>query len=259
MAEQVSPSARRIEALTRHLSVTPLAVSTKSKVMAELAQERARASFPVRKMIHFVDGGEKKTKFREEMMTYLESYPELRTTPGDYDLTLAQRREQTLNKVRRLYQLFVENGANIDKRNIMAELAGVYDLGVWVRNGVHFGLFVGAIMSQSDMEQQDEWMGSALTLEIFGSFAMTELGHGSYTRGFETTATYDHATDEFIIHTPTDTATKWWIGYEPAPSLVSSYSCAVSLSPLFSNYLTALLSETALRVKLLPIRFALPS
>ncbi|KAF1334169.1 Acyl-coa dehydrogenase/oxidase, partial [Globisporangium splendens] len=212
MTEQVSASARRIEALTRHLSVTPLAVSTKAKVMAELAQERARASFPVRQMIHYVDGGVVKTKFREEMMQYLESYPELRTAPGDYDLPLAQRREQTLNKVRRLYQLFVENGTNIDKRNIMAELAGVYDLGVWVRNGVHFGLFVGAIMSQGDKEQQDEWMAPALMLEIFGSFAMTELGHGSHTRGFETTATFDHATDEFIIHTPTDTATKWWIG-----------------------------------------------
>ncbi len=28
----------------------------------------------------------------------------------------------------------------------------------------------------------------------------------------ETTATYDLASEEFIIHTPTLTATKWWIG-----------------------------------------------
>lgn len=212
MAEHTSSSARRIKALTRHLAVTPLAVSTKQKVMAELAQERARASFPLRKMINFVDGSELKTAFREEMMEYLERYPELHTRPGDYDLTLPQRRVQTLDKVRRFYQLFINYGADMDKRNIMSEMAGVYDLGVWVRNGVHFGLFVGAIMSQADKEQQDEWMAAALMLEIFGSFSMTELGHGSYTRGFETTATFDHATDEFVIHTPTDTATKWWIG-----------------------------------------------
>ena len=30
--------------------------------------------------------------------------------------------------------------------------------------------------------------------------------------GIETTATFDSATDEFIIHTPSNTATKWWPG-----------------------------------------------
>jgi len=49
--------------------------------------------------------------------------------------------------------------------------------------------------------------------------------------GLETTATFDPATDEFIIHTPTLTATKWWIGgaahsathaYAGPPALVGS-------------------------------------
>jgi acyl-CoA oxidase len=47
---------------------------------------------------------------------------------------------------------------------------------------------------------------------MVGCFAMTELGHGSNVPGLETTATFDEASDEFIIHTPTVTATKWWIG-----------------------------------------------
>jgi acyl-CoA oxidase len=38
------------------------------------------------------------------------------------------------------------------------------------------------------------------------------LGHGSYIQGFETTATFDKDRDEFTIHTPTETAIKWWIG-----------------------------------------------
>lgn len=36
--------------------------------------------------------------------------------------------------------------------------------------------------------------------------------HGSNVAGIETIATFDHDSDEFIIHTPTLTATKWWIG-----------------------------------------------
>lgn len=47
---------------------------------------------------------------------------------------------------------------------------------------------------------------------LIGCFAMTELGHGSNVSGLETTATFDEASDQFVIHTPTLTATKWWIG-----------------------------------------------
>jgi acyl-CoA oxidase len=39
-----------------------------------------------------------------------------------------------------------------------------------------------------------------------------QIGHGSNVRGLETTATYDPATKEFIIHSPTITASKFWIG-----------------------------------------------
>lgn len=41
---------------------------------------------------------------------------------------------------------------------------------------------------------------------------MTELAHGSNVAGLLTTATLDLNTDEFVIHTPDLSATKWWIG-----------------------------------------------
>ncbi|MCD7462391.1 acyl-coenzyme A oxidase [Datura stramonium] len=46
----------------------------------------------------------------------------------------------------------------------------------------------------------------------FGCYAQTELGHGSNVRGLETTATFDPQTDEFVIHSPTLTSSKWWPG-----------------------------------------------
>ncbi len=45
-----------------------------------------------------------------------------------------------------------------------------------------------------------------------GGFAMTEMGHGSNVREIETTATFEKTTQEFILHTPTLSATKFWIG-----------------------------------------------
>ncbi len=38
------------------------------------------------------------------------------------------------------------------------------------------------------------------------------MGHGSNVAGVETTATYDKTTDEFVIHTPSIKATKYWPG-----------------------------------------------
>ena len=35
---------------------------------------------------------------------------------------------------------------------------------------------------------------------------------GTFVRGLETTATYDPKTEEFILHSPTLTSTKWWPG-----------------------------------------------
>ena len=49
-------------------------------------------------------------------------------------------------------------------------------------------------------------------MRILGCYAQTELGHGSDVAGLETTATFDREADEFVIHTPSRTATKWWPG-----------------------------------------------
>lgn len=49
-------------------------------------------------------------------------------------------------------------------------------------------------------------------MRIMGAYAQTELGHGSDVAGLQTTATFDETADEFIIHTPSIMATKFWPG-----------------------------------------------
>ena len=43
-------------------------------------------------------------------------------------------------------------------------------------------------------------------------YLQTELGHGTNVARLETTATYLPETEEFDLHSPTLTSTKWWIG-----------------------------------------------
>ena len=73
-------------------------------------------------------------------------------------------------------------------------------------------MFGVAVDYLSNEEQHAYWMPKIKNMDILGCYAQTEIGHGSYVQGLETTATFDIDTDEFVIHTPNQTATKWWPG-----------------------------------------------
>ena len=78
--------------------------------------------------------------------------------------------------------------------------------------GVHFAMLVTALRSQATDEQFAKWGKRAEQLQICGTYAQTELGHGTFLRGLETRADYDSSTQEFVLNTPTLTSYKWWPG-----------------------------------------------
>jgi len=73
-------------------------------------------------------------------------------------------------------------------------------------------MWVPALLGQADDEQQAKWMPPSQSLAIIGTYAQTELGHGTFVRGLETTATFDPSSQQFVIHSPTLSSTKWWPG-----------------------------------------------
>lgn len=77
---------------------------------------------------------------------------------------------------------------------------------------MHFLMFLPAIMGQATPEQQEKWLARAWNFEIIGTYSQTELGHGTFIRGLETTATYDEGSQEFVLDSPTLTSYKWWPG-----------------------------------------------
>ena len=77
---------------------------------------------------------------------------------------------------------------------------------------MHSTMFQTSIETFCNEEQLKKWLPLCRNLDIIGCYAQTEMGHGSDVSSLETTATFDAATDEFVLHTPNLTATKWWPG-----------------------------------------------
>jgi acyl-CoA oxidase len=92
------------------------------------------------------------------------------------------------------------------------EMLGHVDLNLMVKAGVQWGLFGGALQALGTERHHRRYLGPTMSLELPGCFAMTETGHGSDVQSLRTTATYDPAVGEFVVHTPDDAARKDYIG-----------------------------------------------
>jgi acyl-CoA oxidase len=99
-------------------------------------------------------------------------------------------------------------GASITAFDMLA----MGDLSLLVKVGVQFGLFGGAVLHLGTERHHREYLADIGAGRLLGCFAMTEHGHGSDVAELRTTATFDPATDEFVIHTPEDDARKEYIG-----------------------------------------------
>ena len=92
------------------------------------------------------------------------------------------------------------------------EMLAMSDLSLMVKAGVLWGLFGGAVENLGTEWHHEAYIRPLITLDLLGCFAMTETGHGSDVQNLETTATYDPGTEEFVIHSPTPSSRKDYIG-----------------------------------------------
>jgi acyl-CoA oxidase len=92
------------------------------------------------------------------------------------------------------------------------EMLSLGDLSLTVKVGVQWGLFGGAVQALGTKQHHDRYLPSIMDFSLAGCFAMTETGHGSDVQGLRTTAVYDPAAQEFVVHTPDEAAQKDYIG-----------------------------------------------
>lgn len=174
----------------------------------DLRRERASASFNPELLTHVLDGSPENTRRRREIENLILNDPDFQHEDLNF-LTRSRRYEVAVKKSASMVHKIREFGLS-DPEEI-----------TWFKNSVHrgpspldlhLGMFLPTLLHQATAEQQERFFMPAWNLEIIGTYAQTEMGHGTHLRGLETTATYDPETQEFILNSPTVTSIKWWPG-----------------------------------------------
>ena len=101
---------------------------------------------------------------------------------------------------------------NVPKFMAAFETLTFHDISLVIKLGVQFGLFAGSIQQLGSEYHHQKYLPDAAAAKLMGCFAMTEIGHGSNVKDLETTAVYDGGSDCFILHSPTYSAGKNFIG-----------------------------------------------
>ncbi|XP_030062522.1 peroxisomal acyl-coenzyme A oxidase 2 [Microcaecilia unicolor] len=181
--------------------------SINKDINPDLASERKFPPFNVEKLTNLLDGGIENTRVRRRVEAAIHSDPVF-SRENQYFLSSSERYERGIQKSIHLKKKMVQLGWMKDGPEIQwlnRVLAG--DIGF----NVH-AVFVNCILELGTDEQIAKWIPLAQNYNIIGTYAQTELGHGTYLRGLETTATFDMSTQEFVINTPKVSAMKWWPG-----------------------------------------------
>ncbi|MEQ8904117.1 acyl-CoA dehydrogenase [Ekhidna sp.] len=213
--ENLKSSLKEIEAMMGIVS-DESAFNLRAKERKTITQQlESKRSFDVQKMTQVLDGDNKaiidkvKKVLADPQFNYL-----------DTD-NLSEYREQVF----KWCQLLADQGfgsmafpkefggeGDMKKYFAIMETLSYHDLSTVIKFGVQFGLWGMSVFFLGTEKHHKKYIKDIGSLKLPGCFAMTETGHGSNVKGVETTATYQHSSKSFVIHTPHNRAGKEYIG-----------------------------------------------
>ncbi|KAK3722780.1 hypothetical protein LTR37_002352 [Vermiconidia calcicola] len=170
-----------------------------------LTQERNASNVDVDKLSTFLftkEGLERKRR----ILKILQS-EKVFDKSQNYFAGRVDRFETALARAKKTRQLHIKHNWSMDDRadaNALISEPGPY--------GLHESMFLITLRDQGTAEQHEKFLKPASDYKYIGCYAQTELGHGSNVRGLETTATWNPEDKTFTMHSPSLTASKWWIG-----------------------------------------------
>ncbi|XP_063914468.1 peroxisomal acyl-coenzyme A oxidase 3-like [Zophobas morio] len=173
---------------------------------------RKRASFDWKKLKTFIET-EEVVKFQNDLLKVLQANPVFHDDHTHQ--TLDEQRHKTLQRAFSIADVDLSSIStsklNLSQRQLetlrtMAQLSPES-----CAKRIAGELFTNALAIQGT-EKHRKFIHDIETRKIHGCLCMTEIGHGSYTNGMRTTATYDKDKREFVLDTPDFQAAKCWAG-----------------------------------------------
>ncbi|XP_033640551.1 peroxisomal acyl-coenzyme A oxidase 1-like isoform X1 [Asterias rubens] len=198
-----------------------------SKINPDIQKERDTATFNTLELTYVLDGGREITERRRYVESLAFNDPDFNCK----DVAFMTREEAYTNSIR-IAILCIKKLKALDIHDIKEQM--------WYRSAsargnipsmlLHESMFMHSVFTQTSEAQMVQWTSAAQEHTILGTYAQTEMGHGTFLRGLETTATYDPTTEEFVLHSPTLTSMKWWPG-----NLGKSVTHAVVAAQLYTK------------------------
>lgn len=153
-------------------------------------------------------------RFKKTVFSALES-DALFARPSGRELSTEKYQELNFLRCKRVFEFDFLRVDDVLRSPLtllaLLDCLGMYDWSLATKIFLHTFVFGSAIYN-SGSERHLKYIPKIFNMEIFGCFALTELSHGSDTKAMRTTAHYDPATEEFIIHSPDFEAAKFWVG-----------------------------------------------
>ena len=185
--------------------------------MEELSAARRAASASSATLAEFLYGGAAKVARRRAVTAMIEADPAFDRRDRPF-LNHTQRYLRSISKCAAFHLKcealgLLDDSSSSSNGDKADELRWAYEaVDEILPTDVHMAMFIPALEHQTSPAQKREWLPLAKHFKILGAYVQTELGHGSNVRALETTASFDAAADEFVVHSPTLSSTKWWPG-----------------------------------------------
>lgn len=125
-------------------------------------------------------------------------------------LSLVERAELGYQRLRAINDAITsaeELAADPERLIALHEWAGFVDGILASQANIHYNLFIGSILDLDHERTVD--LAPFAALEEYGTILITEVGFGNNAADLETTATYQHETGTFDLHTPGPRARKF--------------------------------------------------